>query len=363
MTIRQGPGHAKGGSYRPLPYNRPPGGAAAAVEFGPRAPFSWEGACIMRRNRFSLIAVLVLVVGLIPALGARAKAPDINLDYQRYVLGNGLRLIVHEDHAAPIVSVAIFYHVGSKNEPTGKHGFAHLFEHLMFNGSENFNGEWFDPLQKAGATRQSTARPGSTARTISRPCRRPRSTSCCGSNPTAWAICLGASIRPSSTSSAAWSRTRSARATTSPIAAPRPITLSEGLFPPDHPYHHSTIGSVEDLDAATLDTVHQWFKDYYGPNNAVLSISGDIDAGRGARQGRALFRRHPGRSAGRSLGGLDSRPHPRHPRDGLRQRAGREGRAGLGRARPQQPRPRAPGSRRGCPRPGAEFAAHQGSGL
>ncbi len=229
----------------------------------------------MRRNRFSLIAVLVLVVGLIPALGARAKAPDINLDYQRYVLGNGLRLIVHEDHAAPIVSVAIFYHVGSKNEPTGKHGFAHLFEHLMFNGSENFNGEWFDPLQKAGAS----AINGSTWLDRTNYFQTVPKTAL---DLVLWlesdrmGHLLGAVDQAKLDEQRGVVENEKRQGDNQPYRRAETYNLSEGLFPADHPYHHSTIGSVEDLDAATLDTVHQWFKDYYGPNNAVLSISGDV---------------------------------------------------------------------------------------
>src|SRR5688500_4269063 len=80
-----------------------------------------------------------------PTAQVRSTAPDLKLDYERFTLPNGLRVIVHEDRKAPVVAVSIWYHVGSKNEPTGKTGFAHLFEHLMFNGSENHNGEWFEP--------------------------------------------------------------------------------------------------------------------------------------------------------------------------------------------------------------------------
>jgi len=81
-----------------------------------------------------------------------AAASDIDIDYTEFTLDNGLRLIVHEDHKAPIVAVNIWYHVGSKNEKAGKTGFAHLFEHLMFNGSENYDDEYFKPFELVGAT-------------------------------------------------------------------------------------------------------------------------------------------------------------------------------------------------------------------
>ena len=84
---------------------------------------------------------------------ARSALPDIDIPYTKYVLPNGLTLIVHEDHKAPIVAVNVWYHVGSKDERPGRTGFAHLFEHLMFNGSENFNDDFFKPLEPAGATK------------------------------------------------------------------------------------------------------------------------------------------------------------------------------------------------------------------
>src|SRR4051794_7192504 len=100
---------------------------------------------------------------LIPFLSALTLAADaqpanlvnpasINIPYKRYVLDNGLRLIVHEDHKAPIVAVNVWYHVGSKNEKPGRTGFAHLFEHLMFNGSEHYNDDYLNALERAGAT-------------------------------------------------------------------------------------------------------------------------------------------------------------------------------------------------------------------
>src|SRR5262245_32839832 len=80
---------------------------------------------------------------------------DIDIPFQKFVLPNGLTLIIHEDHKAPIVAVNVWYHVGSKDEKPGRTGFAHLFEHLMFNGSEHYNNEWFEALQAAGATKMS----------------------------------------------------------------------------------------------------------------------------------------------------------------------------------------------------------------
>src|SRR3970040_1710536 len=98
------------------------------------------------------IAAALLLCATSVQSQSSSGAPDINLAHERFTLPNGLTVIVHEDHKAPVVAVSIWYHVGSKNEPAGKTGFAHLFEHLMFNGSENYDGEWFEPLQRVGAT-------------------------------------------------------------------------------------------------------------------------------------------------------------------------------------------------------------------
>ncbi len=95
---------------------------------------------------------LLALACLVALLRARALAQDPDIPFDEFRLNNGLRVIVHEDHKAPIVAVKVWYHVGSKNEVPGKTGFAHLFEHLMFNGSENHNDEWFRPLQEVGAT-------------------------------------------------------------------------------------------------------------------------------------------------------------------------------------------------------------------
>ena len=85
-------------------------------------------------------------------LAFSSQIPDIDIAYDKFTLDNGLTVVVHEDRKAPIVAVSIWYHVGSKNEPEGKTGFAHLFEHLMFNGSENYDGEYFEPFESVGAT-------------------------------------------------------------------------------------------------------------------------------------------------------------------------------------------------------------------
>lgn len=95
--------------------------------------------------------ILALVLLSIPFYYAQ-QIENIDIPYKEYKLSNGLTLLVHEDHKAPIAAVNVWYHVGSKNEKTGKTGFAHLFEHLMFNGSENFDDDYFQALERVGAT-------------------------------------------------------------------------------------------------------------------------------------------------------------------------------------------------------------------
>src|SRR5690554_3753625 len=102
------------------------------------------------KNPTVLILAFLLICPV--AWGQYFNPDEIDISYTKYTLDNGLRLIVHEDHKAPIVAVNVWYHVGSKNEKPGKTGFAHLFEHLMFNGSENFNDDYFQALERIGAT-------------------------------------------------------------------------------------------------------------------------------------------------------------------------------------------------------------------
>ena len=221
------------------------------------------------------IILFLLSAAAIP-LGLAADVPDVDLDYEKFTLGNGLRVVVHEDRKAPIVAVGIWYHVGSKNEPAGKTGFAHLFEHLMFNGSENYDGEWFQPMQQVGATGLN----GTTwldrtnyFQTVPTPAL----------DLVLWlesdrmGHLLGAVTQEKLDNQVGVVQNEKRQGDNQPYGRVN-YNLYEGLFPPGHPYRHSTIGSMADLDNASLEDVHQWFKGFYGPNNAVLAIVGDIDA-------------------------------------------------------------------------------------
>ncbi|MEQ8206544.1 MAG: pitrilysin family protein [Woeseia sp.] len=217
--------------------------------------------------------VLTLVVAVLN--GAAIAADNVEIDYTEYTLDNGLRLIVHEDHKAPIVAVNLWYHVGSKNEKRGKTGFAHLFEHLMFNGSENYNDEYFKPFEQVGATSMN----GTTYFDRTNYFQNVPTTAL---DMALWmesdrmGHLLGVITQERLDEQRGVVQNEKRQGDNQPYGATEYRLLS-GIFPSDHPYSWSTIGSMEDLDAATVEDVHEWFKTYYGPNNAVLVIAGDVN--------------------------------------------------------------------------------------
>src|SRR5260370_31646096 len=112
----------------------------------------YGGTMRLKTNRCTRDFALIAAMGLLAMMAPSAAGQDIKIAYEKFVLPNGLTVIVHEDHKAPIVALNIWYHVGSKNEKPGKTGFAHLFEHLMFGGSENVKGRYIDAMERVGAT-------------------------------------------------------------------------------------------------------------------------------------------------------------------------------------------------------------------
>ena len=226
-------------------------------------------------DRLKLSAALLLG-GLILFSSAPAVAgyEDLQSQVREFTLDNGLRVIVHEDHKAPIVAVNIWYHVGSKNEKPGKTGFAHLFEHLMFNGSENYNDEYFKPFKRVGVTAQN----GTTW--LDR-------TNYFQNVPTSaldvalWmesdrmGHLLGAVTQEKLDEQRGVVQNEKRQGENQPYGKVF-LTIFENTYPKGHPYAHSVIGSMEDLNAASLDDAKDWFKQYYGPNNAVLVVAGDV---------------------------------------------------------------------------------------
>jgi zinc protease len=227
-----------------------------------------------------------------PAAGAPANPAQllarVNIPYQTFTLANGLRVIVHEDRKAPVVAVSVWYNVGSKDEPAGRTGFAHLFEHLMFNGSENAREDYFSYTRAMGATDLN----GTTwfdrtnyFETVPRPALE----RALYLESDRMGHLLGAVTQENLTNQIGVVQNEKRQGDNEPFGMVEYAQL-ENLFPAGHPYHHSTIGSMADLDAATLDTVRGWFRENYGPNNAVLVLAGDINA----REARPLVERYFG---------------------------------------------------------------------
>ncbi len=206
-------------------------------------------------------------------VSALVKAVDI--PYQTFTLKNGLRVVVHTDRKAPVVAVSVWYDVGSKHEPKGKTGFAHLFEHLMFNGSENAPGDFFAPLKSVGATDYNgTTYFDRTNYFETGADRRARPALFLESDRMGYL--LGAVTQGVLDEQRGVVQNEKRQGDNQPYGLTQYKVLS-GLFPEGHPYAHSTIGSMADLDQASLETVKDWFRSHYGPNNAVLVLAGDID--------------------------------------------------------------------------------------
>ncbi len=231
---------------------------------------------LIRRPRASLLALAIaLATGAPMAIAAPASPAKVDIPFEQFTLPNGLRVIVHTDRKAPIVSVNIWYHVGSKDEPVGKSGFAHLFEHLMFQGSENHKGEFFDPFELAGATDQN----GTT--------NSDRTNYFENVPTTALDMALfmesdrmghltGAIDQAALDEQRGVVQNEKRQGDNQPYGQSWDM-ISKATYPVGHPYHHTTIGSMNDLNAASLDDVKTWFRSWYGPNNAVLVLAGDID--------------------------------------------------------------------------------------
>lgn len=221
-----------------------------------------------------------------PARTAKAQkgAPDpalakltaqVNIPYEQFSLPNGLRVLVHTDRKAPVVAVSIWYNVGSKMEPKGKTGFAHLFEHLMFGGSENADGSYLNRLESVGATNMNgttwydrtnyyeTVPTGALELTLYLESDR-------------MGHLLGAVTQEKLNNQRGVVQNEKRQGDNKPFGLVG-YRQTAALFPADHPYGHDTIGSMADLDAASLDDVRGWFREHYGPNNAIVALAGDID--------------------------------------------------------------------------------------
>ena len=232
--------------------------------------------------RLLLTLILLVALGMPtyaqdtnPVASPQEEASPIDIPYEKFTLDNGLTVIVHEDRKAPIVAVNLWYHVGSKNEKVGKTGFAHLFEHLMFNGSENFNDDYFQALERVGATDlNGTTNADRTNYFQNVPVNALDLALWMESD--RMGHMLGAIDQERLDEQRGVVQNEKRQGENQPYG--KVWTLqTENSYPEGHPYSWTTIGSMEDLEAAELDDVYEWFKAYYGPNNATLVVAGDID--------------------------------------------------------------------------------------
>jgi len=237
------------------------------------------GPKVARTNTLTLSALALVAKSatfmlLVQLTVSAQEASMPPVPFTKFVLNNGLTLIVHEDHKAPVVAVNVWYHVGSKNEQPGKTGFAHLFEHLMFNGSEHFDDDYFKPFDRVGAT-------GMNGTTNADRTNYFQVVPTSAIDMALWmesdrmGHLLGAVDQGKLDEQRGVVQNEKRQGENQPYGVTRQL-ITENTYPPGHPYSWTTIGSMADLDAASLTDVQDWFKTYYGAANAVLILAGDI---------------------------------------------------------------------------------------
>lgn len=248
-------------------------------------------------HAFAYVSLSALAIALAPAAPSMAAEEaaaqrNVYIPYEQFTLGNGLRVLVHTERKAPVVAVAVWYHIGSKDERPGRTGFAHLFEHLMFNGSEHFNDEWFGPMEEVGATDLN----GTTWFDRTNYFQTVPTTAV---ERVLWMESDRMGHLLGAIDQARLDEQRGVVLNEKKQSDNEPYGLLEyrqleGLFPPGHPYRWATIGSEDDLNAAKLDDVREWFKANYGPANAVLVMAGDIDVATARKLAERYFGDIPG---------------------------------------------------------------------
>jgi zinc protease len=245
---------------------------------------------LKKNSALSVLSVLALAVWLMinltflaaqskPATAHKASATGVDIPipdipYTKFVLPNGLTVLVHEDHKAPIVAVNTWYHVGSKNEKLGKTGFAHLFEHLMFSGSDDFNHTYINAMEKVGATNlNGTTNNDRTNYFENVPTSMLDYVLFAESD--RMGHLLGVLDQKKLDLQRGVVQNEKRQGENQPYGVVEEIA-TENTYPVGHPYSWTVIGSMKDLDAASLSDVQEWFKTYYGPNNVTVVIAGDI---------------------------------------------------------------------------------------
>jgi zinc protease len=234
----------------------------------------------------TLLLTLAFLACMYSIAIAQNKA-EIDIPYKKFVLDNGLKVLIHEDHKAPVVAVNIWYHVGSKNEKPGRTGFAHLFEHLMFNGSEHFNDDYFKALDKVGATDLNGTTSNDRTNYF-------ETVPVSALDQVLWLESDRMGYMVNAITQEKLDEQRGVVQNEKRQYENEPYGLvdeymTKSTYPLGHPYSWTVIGSMEDLSAASLDDVKEWFKTYYGPNNAVLVIAGDVNTAEALEKVKKYF--------------------------------------------------------------------------
>ncbi len=235
------------------------------------------------RRPASILGLFCLVA--LPAFATSGEAPELAI--ASFTLPNGLNVILHEDHTLPVVAVNVWYHVGSKNEKPGRTGFAHLFEHMMFQGSEHHDTDYFLPLQKVGGRVNGSTTEDRTNYWENVPSDQLELALWLESDRMGWLLPSMTQERLDNQRDVVKNEKRQGE--NRPYAVVRELR-QQLMYPEGHPYRWTVIGSMDDLSAASLDDVKDFFRLYYAPNNASLCIAGDFDP----TQARALVEKYFG---------------------------------------------------------------------
>jgi zinc protease len=220
---------------------------------------------------------------------ALVEAPSVAIPFEKFKLPNGLTVILHSDRSLPLVAVNVWYHVGPANEPVHRSGFAHLFEHLMFEGSKHVGHEFDRVLESIGATNSNgTTSWDRTNYFETAPRENLETLLWLESDRMGFMIDTLTQERLDVQRDVVKNERRQSYEN-SPYG-PSSLALLNTLFPEGHPYHGAVIGSMEDLSAASLEDVKEFFREYYAPSNATLCIAGDVDAA----QAKALIQHYFG---------------------------------------------------------------------
>ena len=221
-------------------------------------------------------SLLIAICAAVAPAGAAVADTTLEIPHEEYRLDNGLQVLLHQDDTTPIVHVEVWYHVGSKDEVPGRSGFAHLFEHLMFNGSEHADGEFFAPLQPYGARMNGTTNKDRTNYYETVPTHVLERALWMEADRMGFLLPVLTETKLTNQRDVVRNERRQ-NYEIRPYAKARKA-VSEAVWPEGHPYRHLTIGTHEDLEAASLDDVKNFFNTWYVPNNATLVVSGAFDA-------------------------------------------------------------------------------------